>query len=70
MLRLIFGSPKKILKSSTEGFTFLPRSMKRWFESQSLVTIILWYLFQTVLLIAFDLPDMYLSFWLIIPFLI
>ena len=41
MLRLIFGSPKKILRSSTEGYTPSSNNLRRWFESQSLLIIIL-----------------------------
>lgn len=41
MLRLIFGSPKKILRSSTEGYTPSSNNMRRWFTSQSLLIAIL-----------------------------
>ena len=41
MLRLIFGSPKKILRSSTEAYTPSSNNLRRWFESQSLLIIIL-----------------------------
>ncbi len=72
MLRLVFGSPKKILKSSTEGFTFTSSSMKRWFEFQSFLTIILLvFIFQAVLPHRFWGVEIFLiSFWLIISFLL
>ena len=72
MFRLVFGSPKKILKSSTEGFTFTSGSMKRWFEFQSfLIIILLAFIFQAVFPHRFwDVEIFVISFWLIISFLI